>query len=80
MNADNNEKAAAPAFTRAQMMFDFITTNANAGRTVYLQTSARTTVIRKKHLAQVRVNGAALEIQCGRKWIDYTWVDKVSAQ
>lgn len=66
--------------TRAEKMFAFITANALAGKTVYLQTSARTTIIRKKHLPQVRVNGRALEIQHGKRWLDYTYVDKVSAQ
>lgn len=64
---------------RAAKMFTFITENANAGRTVYLQTALRITSLKAKNLPQVRVKNDSLEIQCGKRWIDYTWVDRVSA-
>jgi hypothetical protein len=64
---------------RATRMFDFITAQANAGRTVYLQTALRITSLKRKNLPQVRVHNDSLEIQCGKRWIDYTWVDRVSA-
>lgn len=63
---------------RAAKIFEFITENATAGRTVYLHTAMRVTSLKKKHLPQVRVKNDALEIQCGKRWIDYTWVDRVS--
>lgn len=64
---------------RAEKMFAFINEQANAGKTVYLQTALRITSLKRKHLPQVRVRDGALEIQCGKRWIDYTWVDRVSA-
>lgn len=65
---------------RAAKIFAFITEHASAGKTVYLQTALRTTVIKKKHLPQVRLRNDCLEIQSGKRWLDYTYVDKVSAQ
>lgn len=65
--------------TRAEKMLSFIVENANAGRTVYLHTALRITSIKRKHLPQVRVHNGALEIQCGKRWIDYTWVNKLTA-
>jgi len=65
---------------RAAKMFAFITEHATAGKTVYLQTALRITTLRKKHLPQVRVRNDSLEIQCGKRWIDYTYVDKVTAR
>jgi hypothetical protein len=57
---------------KAQGMYDFIKAQVEAGRTCYLATALRITKIQKKHLIQVRVNGNALEILCGKRWIDYT--------
>lgn len=57
---------------KAQGMFEFITTQLAAGRTCYLATALRVTKIQKKHLPQVRVNGNALEIRSGARWLDYT--------
>lgn len=70
----------APKAEVAARRYAFIVEQANAGKTVYLQTTMRTTVIKKKHLPWVRVKNGALEIRCGKRWIDYTLVDKVSAQ
>lgn len=53
-------------------MFDFIKAQTDAGRTCYLATALRVTKIQAKHVDQIRVNGAALEIQCGKRWLDYT--------
>lgn len=64
----------------AAKRYAFIVEQANAGRTVYLQTQLRTTTIKKKHLPQVRLHNDCLEIQCGKRWIDYTLVNTVSAQ
>jgi len=64
---------------RAAKMFAFIIENANAGRTVYLQTALRITSLKKNHLPQVRVKDDSLEIQCGKRWIDYTYVNRVTA-
>lgn len=66
--------------TRADKIFAFITENANAGRTVTLWTMTKGTAIKRKHLPQVRVRGNCLEIQCGKRWIDYTYVSKVTAE
>lgn len=63
---------------RAAKMLAFITEHANAGRTVYLATHTRVTSIKRKHLPQVRVRNGALEVQCGRQWLDYTYT-QVSA-
>jgi len=60
-------------------MYAFIVEQATAGKTVYLQTALKTTAIKKKHLPQVRVLNGSLEIQSGKRWLDYTWVNKVSA-
>jgi hypothetical protein len=68
------------AATRADKMLAFITENANAGRTVYLHTRLRITSLKRKHLPQVRVRNRCLEIQCGKRWIDYTYVDRVTAE
>lgn len=65
---------------RAAKMFAFIMQHAISGKTIYLQTALRTTTLRKKHLPQVRLHEGSLEIQCGKRWIDYTYVDKVSAR
>lgn len=64
----------------AERRYAFIVEQANAGKTVYLQTALRTTIVKKKHLPQVRLHNGCLEIQCGKRWIDYTLVNKVSAQ
>jgi hypothetical protein len=65
--------------TRAEAIYAFIIENVNAGRPVTLWTMTKGTKITKRALPQVRVNGAALEVQCGKRWIDYTWVSKVTA-
>lgn len=49
------------------------------GRTVYLSTALRVTKLTKKHLAMVRVKNGALEIQHGKRWIDYSFT-KITAQ
>lgn len=59
--------------TKAQRMYDFIVAQTAAGRTCYLATALRVTKIQAKHMDQVRVKGNALEIQCGKRWIDYTY-------
>jgi hypothetical protein len=64
----------------AARMYTFIVEQATAGKTVYLQTPLRTTTIKKKHLNMVRVQNGALEIQHGKRWLDYTYVNKLSAQ
>lgn len=74
MNTTNTAKAE-----RAAKMLAFITEQANAGRTVYLATALRVTSLKRKHLPQVRVHNGALEIQCGKRWIDYTYT-QVSAR
>ena len=66
--------------TRADKIMAFIVENVNAGRCVTLWTQTKGTALRKKNLSQVRVRGAALEIQSGKRWIDYTWVSKVTAE
>jgi hypothetical protein len=58
---------------RAADMHQFIVNQLAAGRTVYLQTALRTTVLKTKHLPMVRVHNGALEIQSGGKWLDYTY-------
>lgn len=64
----------------AEARYAFIVKHATAGKTVYLHTALRITVVKKKHLPQVRLHNGCLEIQCGNRWIDYTLVNKVSAQ
>ena len=70
----NNAKAQ-----RAAKIMAFIAENTAEGRTVYLHTRLRITSLKRKHLPQVRVRNDALEIQCGKRWIDYTYVDRVTA-
>ena len=60
------------ATNRAEEMLAFIRANIAAGRTCYLATATRITKIQAKHLPQVRVRGNALEIQSGKRWLDYT--------
>lgn len=72
------DRAAARA-ERAAKMLAFIIENVNAGRTVYAATALKVTKIQKKHLPQVRVHNGALEVQHGRKWIDYSYT-KLTAQ
>ena len=60
------------ATNRADEMLAFIRANIAAGRTCYLATATRITKIQAKHLPQVRVRGNALEIQSGKRWLDYT--------
>ena len=67
------------ATNRAEEMMAFIVANLAAGRTCYLATMTKITKIQKKHLPQVRVRGNALEIQCGKRWLDYTHT-RLSAQ
>ena len=64
---------------QAQAKFDWIKAQIDAGKTVYLATQLRITKITAKHLPMVRVHGEALEIQHGKRWIDYSYT-KVSAQ
>ena len=68
---------AAP--NRAEGMLAFIKKNLAEGRTVYLSTMTKVTKIQAKHLPQVRVRGNALEIQSGKRWLDYTHT-RLSAQ
>jgi len=58
---------------RAEAMYAFIVEQTKAGRTCYLSTPLRRTVIKEKHLPMIRVRGAALEIQSGKNWLDYTF-------
>ena len=64
--------ATVHLMSRADEMMAFIVANLNAGRTCYLATMTKVTMLKKKHLVQVRVRGNALEIQCGKRWLDYT--------
>ena len=64
--------ATVHLMSRAEEMMAFIVANLNAGRTCYLATMTKVTMLKKKHLVQVRVRGNALEIQCGKRWLDYT--------
>lgn len=65
--------------TQAQAMFDWIKARLAEGRTVYLSTYLRTTAVKAKHLPMIRVRNGALEIQSGRRWLDYTYT-KVTAR
>lgn len=64
---------------RAEGMLAFIRENLAAGRTCYLASMTKITKLQAKHLPQVRVRGNALEIQCGKRWLDYTHTN-LSAQ
>ena len=68
------------ATSRADKMLAFIKASLETGRTCYLATGLRVTKLQKKHLPQVRVRGNALEIQCGKRWLDYTHVSKLWAE
>lgn len=65
----------------AEAKLDFIKTHVAAGRTVYLSTALRHTVIANaKHLALVRVKGNNLQIQMGKQgWLNYDYA-KLTAQ
>lgn len=65
---------------RAEKIYEFIVVNVAAGRTATLWTALKGTSIRKHNLPQVRVRGNALEIQCGKRWIDYTWISRATAE
>lgn len=62
----------------AEKKLEWIKAQIAAGRTVYLSTCLRVTKITAKHIGQIRVRGNALEIQHGRRWIDYSHT-KISA-
>jgi hypothetical protein len=62
---DKKELAAAK--------FAFIREHLEAGRVVHLATALRITALKKKHLAQIRVNGNSLEVQHGNRWLDHTY-------
>lgn len=57
----------------AQTKFDWIIARLNEGRTVFLATHLRVTKLQKKHIPVIRVNHNALEIKCGKHWIDYSY-------
>jgi len=44
----------------------------NAGKTVYFQTVYNITPIKKKHLQMIRLRNNAIEIQHGKRWVDYS--------
>jgi hypothetical protein len=44
----------------------------NAGKTVYFQTYLNTTMVKKKHLDMIRLRNNAIEIQSGKRWVDYS--------
>jgi hypothetical protein len=66
----------------AQKIFAFITEHCNAGKTVTLWTWTKGTSIKKKHLAMVKLSadGKTLWIQSGKRWLDYTYVSRVTAE
>ena len=57
--------------SQAAVKLEWIKARIAEGRTVYLSTYLRSTKITAKHLHMVRVNGDALEIQHGKKWLNY---------
>jgi hypothetical protein len=68
--------------TRAEKIYEFIQTEAKAGKTVILQTALRNTSLKAKHLPQVKLSAdkARLLIQSGKSWLDYTYVSRVVSQ
>lgn len=68
-----------PAATiTAETKLEWITARIAEGRTVYLTTALRVLKIGRRQLAQVRVRGGHLEVQCGRRWLNCDYV-KISA-
>jgi hypothetical protein len=66
--------------SRAAKLHEFVTSSLEDGRTVYLHTRYRVTKLSKRHLPLIRVRGNAFEIKCGKRWIDYTWIDRATAE
>ena len=60
---------------QAQTKYDWIAAQLAAGRTVYLSTALRSTALKAKHLPMVRVSNGSLEVQHGKRWIDYSYTN-----
>ena len=65
-------EASTESKTRGEKMYDFIQAAWLRGQTCYLSTALRVTKIAPKHAAQVRVRRGCLEIQRGKRWLDYS--------
>jgi hypothetical protein len=59
----------------SQAKYEWIKARLDEGSTVYLATQLRVTKIQPKHLDLIRVRGNALEIKCGKRWIDYSYTN-----
>lgn len=59
-------------WARVRRQYAWIVAQIDAGRTVYLTTSIRSTKIAAKHLPMVRAAKTGLMIQSGKHWIDYS--------
>lgn len=57
----------------AQEKLDWIKARLAEGRTVYLSTYTRATVIKARHLPQIRARDGNLEVQHGRRWLNHNF-------
>lgn len=55
---------------RATKIWDFIKLHTDAGRTVYIKTATRITIIKAKHVAAglIRVRNGHVEVVRGKHW------------
>jgi hypothetical protein len=63
----------------ASKKLEWIKEQISAGRAVYLSTYTKATMIKAKHLPQVRVRDGHLEVQHGKAWLNHDY-SKITAQ
>ncbi len=64
----------------ARRKLAWITSQVNAGATVYLSSHTRATKITRKHLPLLKATKSGLLVKCGKKWIDYTYTQITARQ
>lgn len=60
-------------FDRVAETYSKIVDALNENKTVYFQTRLNTTAVKKKHLKMIRLRNNAIEIQSGKRWLDYSY-------